>query len=79
MFALNDKRMLKPFLVETPGAAIDTRHGIQSATVRKRATSVDIIAQKGVIGKIKTVAFEICETVPRKVRFWEINRVAVRL
>lgn len=39
----------------------------------KRATSVDIIAQKAVIGKIKTVAFEICETVPRKGRFWGTN------
>ncbi len=33
---INDKRMLKLFIVETPGAAIDTRHGKQSATVRKK-------------------------------------------
>ena len=68
--------MFKPFLVETPGAAIDTRHGKQSATVRKIAT-FDIIAQKATIGKIKTVVFEICETVPRKARFW--NKICSRM
>lgn len=65
--------MLKLFIVETSGAAIDTGHGRQSATVRKRAISVDIIAQKTVITKIKTVVFEISETVPREGRFWETN------
>ena len=65
--------MLKLFIVETPGAAIDTRLGKQSATVRKKMTSVDIIARKFVMTKIKTVVFEICETVPRKGRFWETN------
>ena len=74
---INDKRMLKHFIVETPGAAIDTRHGKRSATERKRATSIDIIAQKVVITKTKTVVFEICETVPRKGRFWETNLYSV--
>ena len=68
---INDKRMLKSFVVETPGAAIDTRQSRQSATVRKKGTIVDIIAQQAAITKKKTVVFEKCETVPRKGRFWE--------
>ena len=70
---INDEADAKAFIVETPGAAIDTRHGKWPATVRKRAIFVDIIAQEAVITKIKTVVFEISETVPRKGRFWETN------
>lgn len=55
--------MFKSFVVETPGAAIDTRHSAQSATVRKIGTIVDIIAQKAATTKNKTVVFEKYETV----------------
>ena len=58
--------MLKLFVVETPGAAIDTRHSGQSATVRKIGIIVDIIAQKAATRKKKTVVFEKYETVPPK-------------
>lgn len=70
---INDKRMLKSFVVETPGAAIDTRHSRRSATVRKKGTVIDIIAQEAATTKKKTVVFEKYETVPRKGRFWETN------
>lgn len=71
---INNRRILKPFIVETHQVQRSIRGIVESATVRRRTKGVDIIAQTAVITKIETVVFEKYETVPRmprKGRFWE--------